>query len=193
MFRTEILTRKVPIDFGYVGKDTKANLEQILKQDLEGKCSVEGFIRPNSTNILTYSSGRVNGNQVLFEVGFECQVCSPVEGQMMTCKVTNVSKAGIRAITTLSPNPVDVFCARDHHMYNNHFLSLKEGDTISWKKASAETEYYKQLTQTIESKTVMSWLSLDTQDLVGQVLSLPNPDDIEATFDGKAIVEYYSR
>jgi len=69
----------------------------------------------------------------------------------------------------------------------------KEGDTISWKKESTEKEYYKQLKETIEAKTVPSWLSLDTQNLVGQVLSLPNPDDVEATFDGKAIVEYYSR
>ena len=40
---------------------------------------------------------------------------------------------------------------------------------------------------------VASWLSLDKQKLVGQVLSLPTPDDIEAKIDGKTIVEYYSR
>jgi len=70
---------------------------------------------------------------------------------------------------------------------------VKEGDTISWREESTKTEYYKQLVQTIEAKSVLSWLSLDKQNLVGQVLSLPTPDDIEATFDGKVIVEYYSR
>ncbi|MBA7702269.1 30S ribosomal protein S4 [subsurface metagenome] len=70
---------------------------------------------------------------------------------------------------------------------------VKEGDTISWRAESTKTEYYKQLVQSIEAKSVLSWLSLDKQTLVGQVLSLPTPDDIEATFDGKAIVEYYSR
>jgi len=70
---------------------------------------------------------------------------------------------------------------------------VKEGDTISWRAESAKTEYYKQLVQSIEAKSVLSWLSLDKQNLVGQVLSLPTPDDIEATFNGKAIVEYYSR
>ena len=68
-----------------------------------------------------------------------------------------------------------------------------EGDTISWKEASAKTEYHKQLIQTIEAKLVPGWLSLDKQNLVGQVLSLPTPDDIDARFDGKDIVEYYSR
>jgi small subunit ribosomal protein S4 len=70
---------------------------------------------------------------------------------------------------------------------------VKEGDFIGWRKESAKSEYYKQLAQTIESKTVPGWLSLDKQKLVGQVVSLPTPEDIEATFNGKTIVEHYSR
>ena len=70
---------------------------------------------------------------------------------------------------------------------------VKEGDTISWREGSTKTEYYKQLLQDIESKSVLSWLSLDKENLVGQVLSLPTPDDTDAKFDGKTIVEYYSR
>ncbi len=70
---------------------------------------------------------------------------------------------------------------------------VTEGDTISWREGSTKTEYYKQLLQSIESKSVLSWLSLDRQNLVGQVLSLPTPDDIDAKFNGKTIVEYYSR
>jgi len=70
---------------------------------------------------------------------------------------------------------------------------VREGDTIGWRKESTKVEYYKQLAQTIEAKTVLNWLSLDKKKLVGQILSLPTPDDVEAAFDGKTIVEYYSR
>ena len=70
---------------------------------------------------------------------------------------------------------------------------VKEGDTVSWKKKSTQTEYYKQLVQDIEAKSVLNWLNLDKQTLVGQVLSMPTPDDIEAKLDTKSIVEYYSR
>jgi small subunit ribosomal protein S4 len=70
---------------------------------------------------------------------------------------------------------------------------VKEGDTISWKESSTKTEYYKQLLEDIESKSIASWLSLDRERLVGQAISLPTPDDIGAEFDGKSIVEYYSR
>jgi small subunit ribosomal protein S4 len=70
---------------------------------------------------------------------------------------------------------------------------VKEGDTIGWREGSTKTEYYKQLTADIESKTILNWLSLDKQNMVGQVLSLPTPEEVDAKFDGKAIVEYYSR
>ncbi len=70
---------------------------------------------------------------------------------------------------------------------------VKEGDTIGWREGSQKTEYYKQLLQDIESKQVLNWLSLDRQNLVGQVLSLPTPEEIDARFDGKAVIEYYSR
>ena len=70
---------------------------------------------------------------------------------------------------------------------------VKEGDTISWRERGTKTEYYKQLVQSIEGKVVLSWLSLDKQNLVGHVVSLPTPDDIDAKFDSKTIIEYYSR
>ena len=70
---------------------------------------------------------------------------------------------------------------------------VKEGDTISWREESTKTEYHKQLIQSIEAKSVLDWLSLDRQNLVGKVLSLPTPEDIGAKFEGQTIVEYYSR
>jgi len=70
---------------------------------------------------------------------------------------------------------------------------VKEGDKISWKEGSTNTEYFKQLAKSIESKTMLSWLSLDKKNLVGEILSMPTPDDIEAKFAGQGIVEYYSR
>ncbi|MBI4295649.1 MAG: 30S ribosomal protein S4 [Chloroflexi bacterium] len=70
---------------------------------------------------------------------------------------------------------------------------VKESDTISWREGSKNTEYYKQLLQRIESKTVPNWLSLDKNSLTGQIVSLPTTGDIDAKFDGQNIVEFYSR
>ncbi len=70
---------------------------------------------------------------------------------------------------------------------------VKEGDIIRWKESSIKTEYYKQLLESIPGKAVPSWLSLNRETLLGQVISLPVLDDIGAKFDTKAVVEYYSR
>lgn len=85
-----------------------------------------------------------------------------------------------------------------HILLNGHKTDIpscliKEGDTISWRSASTKTGYYEQLLKSINSKSVLSWLSLDKQNMIGQVLSLPTPEEVEAKFNDKAIVEYYSR
>ncbi len=70
---------------------------------------------------------------------------------------------------------------------------VKPGDVIEWREGSKNTEYYKQLVETIGDVTVPQWLHLDKQKLIGSVISLPTPEDIGAKFNVKAIVEYYSR
>lgn len=70
---------------------------------------------------------------------------------------------------------------------------VKSGDVVKWREASKKTEYYKKLIEGIKGKVAPSWLSLDEQNLLGTVLTLPTGDAIEDKFDGKAIVEYYSR
>src|SRR4030042_1974696 len=70
---------------------------------------------------------------------------------------------------------------------------VKEGDTIGWREGSKKNEYFKILAESIESKNVLNWLSLDRQNMVGQVITLPTPDQVDAKFDGKAVIEYYSR
>jgi small subunit ribosomal protein S4 len=70
---------------------------------------------------------------------------------------------------------------------------VKEGDVIGWAKTSVKSEYYKVVLANIEAKSVVSWLTLDRQNLVGRAISVPTPDEIGAEFDSKSIVEYYSR
>ena len=85
-----------------------------------------------------------------------------------------------------------------HIVVNGHKTDIpsflvKSGDVIKWRDASIKTEYYKRVAEEIEEKFVPSWLSLDKENMTGRVLNLPGKDDIEAGFNAKAIVEYYSR
>ncbi len=70
---------------------------------------------------------------------------------------------------------------------------VKEGDIIGWHETSKKSEYYKLAAGGIGSKVVAPWLSLDKALMVGRVVSLPMPGDLETKFDMASVVEYYSR
>ena len=64
---------------------------------------------------------------------------------------------------------------------------------ISWHGKSTKSEYYKIMSKSLGSKIVPGWLNLDKEKIIGKVISLPTPDDIEAKFNMASVVEYYSR
>lgn len=131
VYTTNLLTRKIHIPFHNIGKHIKDTLEKIIKSQIEGKCSIEGFVKPNSTKVLTYSSGILVENSVMFEVAFECLVCCPVEGMVIKCNVKNMTQAGIRALINEEKSPIVVYVSRDHHYNNTYFNSIKENDDIT--------------------------------------------------------------
>lgn len=130
IFMPSMITKRVSLPMSSVGSNIKPLLEQLVASQVEGKCIVEGYIKPGSTKILTYSNGMLKSDIVIFEVVFECLVCSPVEGMLIDVVSKNITKAGIRAEYESQPSPVEVFVARDHHYKSSYFASIKEGDKI---------------------------------------------------------------
>jgi len=128
-----MLTRKIVLPISTIGKTLKENIEENIKATFEGKCVVEGYVKPHSSKIITYSSGIIQGgNKVIFEVVFECDVCFPVEGMIIPCVAKNITKAGIRAESANDvPSPIVVFLAKDHHFNSTHFAEIQEGDKIN--------------------------------------------------------------
>ena len=49
VYMNALLTRKIHIPFNKISKNIKEILETLIKKEIEGKCTVEGFIKPNST------------------------------------------------------------------------------------------------------------------------------------------------
>ena len=133
IYSDALLTHVLEIPMNVVGSGIKDKLEKKLRATIEGKCISEGYIKPNSVKVLTYSSGKIyDGNKIHFETTFECNICLPVEGMIMNCVAKNITKAGIRADIE-SPDgdsPVVIFIARDHHYNSDYFSSVKENDKI---------------------------------------------------------------
>jgi len=128
-----LLTRKIVLPINVIGKNLDDVIENYIQNNFEGKCVVEGYVKPNSSKIIRYSSGVIErGNKIVFEVVFECDICLPVEGMLMNCVVKNVVKAGVRAeIANEVPTPVIVFIAKDHHYNMQQFNDIQVGDIIN--------------------------------------------------------------
>jgi DNA-directed RNA polymerase subunit E'/Rpb7 len=144
VYMNTLLSRKIQVSFNKIGKNIKEVLEKSVKRDIEGKCTIEGFVKFNSTKVLTYSSGVLFENKVEFDVVFECLVCCPVEGMLIKCNVKNKTQAGIRAVigsgagagtgtgtTSEEKSPVVVYVSRDHHYNNKYFNTVNENDEIT--------------------------------------------------------------
>lgn len=126
-----LLTLKVHLHITEIGKNIKQNLEKKIKAKTEGKCITEGFIRPGSVRIITYSSGTIHSDIIEFETTFECMVCHPVEGMLIECITKTITKAGIHAeVRDGETVPLTIFIARDHYHMEDSFVSVKENEKI---------------------------------------------------------------
>lgn len=127
-----MLSKKVVLNITEIGKNVKQNLEKKIKYSIEGRCIVEGFVRPKTVEIVSYSSGLIKDDHVEFQVIYRCLICNPIKDMEMDCVVNNVTKAGIHAFVKDDDDntPVTVFVARDHHVSVPQFDSVQEKDHI---------------------------------------------------------------
>lgn len=131
-----LITKPVVLDITQIRGDLRETLKSKIASAFEGKCAVEGYVKPKSCDIVSYSCGVVErGNSICFIVAFECFICFPVEGQIIECYVKNVTKAGIRAelsqkFSDEETSPIVVFVARDHCYSESDFSDVKVSDNI---------------------------------------------------------------
>jgi DNA-directed RNA polymerase subunit E'/Rpb7 len=123
------ITKNVVLPMTGVGKNLQQTLENTVSAMIGGKCIVEGYVKPGSIRIITFSSGIVKGENIQFSVVFNCEVCYPVAGMNLNCTAKNITKAGIRAESAdEQPSPFVLFIAKDHFFSNDYFNSIKEGE-----------------------------------------------------------------
>lgn len=133
LYSKGVISKRVTIPFDKITNDIKKLLLKKIVKTYEDKCILEGYIKNNSCQILQHTSGTIDGNNVKFNIMFECEICFPVEGMYVDCIVKNVTKAGIRAEIDEEKSPLIIFLARDHHNNNQTFTKLTEGDIINVK------------------------------------------------------------
>jgi len=109
----------------------KPFLHRVLASELEGKCTVEGFVKPKTIVIESHSCGVLKDDTVTVAVEFTCDVANPVAGQVLECRVEQSTNAGLKCVMNETPSPFVVFVARDHHNTQETFATIQVNDVIS--------------------------------------------------------------
>jgi hypothetical protein len=138
LFRQQQIKRRLVIPFHRIKQhvDVKQLLVKELANQLEGRCSIEGYIIPNSISICTYSCGTLNGANIIFDIVAECLICFPEEHSVIKCITRTITQAGIRAgAMGLRPgcvSPIEVFLSRDMNMKHSElFNRIEESDILT--------------------------------------------------------------
>jgi hypothetical protein len=142
LFHSARISRNITVPFYRIARSK--NIKEILNREvsmmMDGKCSIEGYVCPDSIRIIQHSCGRLNGGNIIFDIDISCLICLPQEQTKILCVAKTITQAGIRAIAKgLQPgsiSPIEVFLSRDMNMNNNvhnsadKFTTVKEGDTL---------------------------------------------------------------
>ena len=138
LFVKRRINRRLSIPFYKLNKSV--NITQLLRTELaknvEGRCSVEGYISPNSVTIRSHSCGTLAAANINFDITADCLICFPDEHTVITCVAKTITQAGIRAgardLQHGHVSPIEVFLSRDMNSNMRELFSrIEENDILT--------------------------------------------------------------
>ena len=129
LFVSSLMHCKISVSFIKIGNNMDEYFKRYAETIIEGKCHKEGYVQPNSTTIVNYSSGLLRGDMVIYDVIYSVNVCFPYENMELMCKIKNITKIGIRGIISEQNNPIVLFISREHNSTKD-FDDYEEGQNI---------------------------------------------------------------
>lgn len=116
LYYATVVRRKLCIPFSTINfKCIESDLRQVISNEIDGRCIAEGFVKPRSCNVRSYSIGTFSAGNIRFDLEIECMLCCPKEGAIINCIAKTVTQAGIRAHACTNPSPVVIYISREMH------------------------------------------------------------------------------
>jgi hypothetical protein len=137
LFKKQQIKRRLTVPFYKITRHVNVTelLATELAKQLEGYCSIEGYICPNSVSIYSHSCGTLAAANIVYDIVADCLVCFPDEHTVIKCVAKTITQAGIRACATqLMPgriSPIEVFLSRDMNNNNELFPRIEENDILT--------------------------------------------------------------
>tara|TARA_B110000261_G_C12956643_1_gene306698 strand:- start:51 stop:527 length:477 start_codon:yes stop_codon:yes gene_type:complete len=116
IYHKEIIVQKIIIPYINVGKNIKNYFLEYAIKHIEGKCRSEGYIKPNSSEVVSFSSGQLLGDSIEYSVEYSMMVYFPTEDSELDCIIESVSpRIGLRAYISETNNPVMIFISKAYN------------------------------------------------------------------------------
>ena len=127
VYTTCTLKRRVKLPARLQNKHAHDSIMDILKATVEGVCGADGFVRPNSINIVSISPGKLElaslSGSAVYDVRFIADLCNPARGDVLTCRVENVNTYGVLAVNMSETRVLEVILPRNPVSFE-HAVSL---------------------------------------------------------------------
>lgn len=155
IYSEELVHIKVCMDFNNFTSNLEEYFVQYANKNLVNKCLKEGYISNDNINVVSYSSGKIKEDKLIFDVIYKFKICNPHENMILYAKIDNITKIGIKASLSDDEtlNPIVIFASRLHNSHiimeeqdnndsnSNPFKNIfKEGDIIKVKIIASRFE-----------------------------------------------------
>lgn len=130
LFFISVIEDKISLKPSEINNNINEHILDKIKNKIGNKCYKQGFIDRNSIKLLERSIGKIksshfNGN-LIFNVKIEVQICNPLQGDIIKCKVIGKNKMGILA----KNSPLVIALSKMHHSDPSIFDKINKDDEI---------------------------------------------------------------
>lgn len=147
IYTESIIQRKINLYTDEIGDDLMSILQNKINFIYSGKCCAEGIIKKNSIKIIQISAITLDSNGLcnIFVI-FKCLTCNPPINSIISCKINNITRAGINAKSSSEdPSPINVYVSREYKNIGANFSNLEKDQIINvkiiGKKYQLQDEY----------------------------------------------------
>lgn len=125
-----LIKRRINLRPQFLDENLNSNIENILKNEIEGKCIKEGYIVPNTVEIKKRSIGNLCSNQftgnIIYDVTYSAKICNIPINSVVRAKVKKMNENGILAIL----GPLMIIVQKELHQNKDAFKSIDYDDEI---------------------------------------------------------------
>ena len=129
------LSDRVVVEGKHLNRHVHETVTNMLCNNVEGVCSRHGFVKPDSVDVKAISSGVMSserGGRTTFEVAFDAEVCNPVIGSTVLCRIEAVNNFAAFASNVSTMRVIEVIVPPEPKAFRHKFpwTTLKAGSQV---------------------------------------------------------------